>query len=919
MKNRLVIVAAVGILALGAVLWFAFGRGDKPKGAANQPVAGPTVTAPPPTQHAAQQPGGPPPILARDADPAGPLLLEGLVLDEREQPVAGAEVWISSAPQRTAKTESDGTFSFDKLLGRDYAIGARSGELVGGPVMTKLVAGGEPVVIRLRPGAQLAVTVRDVVGDKPIANATVTLVEATSPSVTTDATGHATFKGVGDGWTRVRATAPGYGPASANLVIGKTQRTAEVTISMSRGAAVSGVVVDERGSPVKDAKVSATDVSGAWDGGGADPNPATTDAKGEFTIAALSAGSYRLSAVDELHAPAASDPITIDGERPTTGVRIVMPAGARIAGVVVDAAGQPAPYATVKVSGTEWATDMVHRQAAADDRGKFSVDALPRRPIKLRAESETASSQLASVDLVAAAEHTDLRLVLDQEGAISGLVVDGNGAPVPEASVSAVPDFLADDRGGSDFILASNTATTTDGGGRFTLRGLEAGSFRLAASREGHGERAAWGTDAVTAKTGATDVRLVLPTPGGVRGTVAVDGGEPPALATISAGWEYRVTTRDGTFELGGMTPGKYDVRVIGPDFAEVVRGDVVVEPGKVTDLGKIKVTEGRRASGRLVDGKGAPVEGAKVMIGKFIFGDGKSSGAGEDLDGSRSGLRTAVTNANGEFSVRGISPDGGIAVAEHDQRGRSVSVTIPPGTADVTGLQLTLRGYGSLTGRVTRKGEPVAGAAVSAAPVGSSGQAVFVTTAADGKFVLDKVPEGPTAVQAMKQVVMSSFSSSKTVEVVAGRSIDASIDIPTGELELTVTIEPKPGATVNAAWLLLVRGAFAAQNGKALMDAFLAVEGGGEGGAAGTQIWFGGAAPVFTELVAGSYTVCALPITGNIMDRTLSERINANLEKLEVVCKGVIVTAAPAKQSTTLVTPAMRPLPAPGEAPTTP
>ena len=909
----------MGLLAVGVGLWLALGRGGKAR-PAKAPVATPGSGAPvAPRGKADDAPPAPRdrgPTFARDADPDGPLLLEGLVLDDQEQPVAGAEVWISSAPQRTAKTETDGTFAFDKLLGRTYAIGARSGDRVGGPVITKLVERGEPVVIRLRMGTQLAVSVRDE-RDQPIAGATVTLIEGTSPTETTGADGTVTFRGVGDGWTAVRASATGHGPATATVRIGKAQRQAEVTVTLARGAAVSGVVVDERGAPIAGAKVMATDVSATWDPGGGDREPATTSASGEFTIPALAAGSYRLTAADETHAPASSEPITVDGERPTTGVRIVMPAGARLAGRVVDTAGKPVPYATVKVSGTEWATDMVFRQAAADDRGQFAVDALPRRAVKVRAESETASSKIATVDLVAAAAKTELELVLDQDGAIAGIVVDGTGAPVAEASVSAQPDFLAEASRGGDFILASSSSTTTDGGGRFVLRGLEEGAYRLAASREGHSERAAFGADSTAVRTGATDVRLVLPTPGGMRGKIVTDRGEPPMLATVLSGWEHRAVTRDGTFTLADMTPGKYDLRITGPDFAEVGRGDVVVEEGKITDVGTITVTRGRTLSGRLVDSKGAPVEGGKVMVGKMIFGDGKASSS--DLDGdSLMGLRSARTAADGTFTVRGISRDGGIAVAEHPAKGRSVSVTVPAGTDDVAGLAITLRGYGSLTGTVTRKGQPVAGAAVSAAPMGSSGQAVFVTTGADGKFVLDKVPEGPTAVQAMKQQLMSTFSASRTVTVVAGAATDATIDIPAGAIALTVKVEPKAGATVNAAWMLLVRGAFAAKDGKALMDAFLATQGGGGGGAAGAEVWLGGDTfPTFRELVAGSYTLCALPLTGNILDGQFNQRVNANLDKLEAVCKAVAVPEAPAEQSLTLALPSMRPLPAPGgEAP---
>ena len=128
------------------------------------------------------------------------MLLEGVVLDERDQPVAGAEVWVSSAPPRRMQTEADGTFAFDKLLGRTYAVGARAGDLVGGPVSTRAAADAEPVVIRLRPGALVKVTVTDAATTKPVAGAAVTLADALESSAVTDGSGVAVIHGVGAGW-----------------------------------------------------------------------------------------------------------------------------------------------------------------------------------------------------------------------------------------------------------------------------------------------------------------------------------------------------------------------------------------------------------------------------------------------------------------------------------------------------------------------------------------------------------------------------------------------------------------------------------------------------------------------------------------------------------------------------------------------
>ncbi|MBK9030571.1 MAG: carboxypeptidase regulatory-like domain-containing protein [Myxococcales bacterium] len=916
MTKKTLALIGLALAGVAVVVWFAFGRRGHAPPPPPAPTAAPTAAPRTPSQAQPEAPSGPAPILARDADPAGPLLLEGQVLDDLDHPVAGAEVWVSSAPLRKVTTEADGSFAFDKLLGRTYAVGARRGDLVGGPVSTRVAADAEPVIIRLRLGATVKVTVHgDGADARPVAGAVVTLASITEPTATTDAAGVATFTGVDDGWTVASATAPGYAPATGTAVIGKTQRQVEIVLALRRGVAVSGTVVDQGGAPVAGAKVWPRDAS-SWEFTSGERTAVTTDAKGEFAIATVAPGSYRLAAKDEAHAPGTSPLVTVADDRPTTGVRIVLAAAGRLAGTVVDGDGAPAPYATVRVSGTEWSNDMVNRQAAADDRGQFVVEGLPRAPVRIRAESEVAASKISDVDLAATPDRKDLRLVLDQAGRIAGIVVDRAGAPVPEASVSAVPDFLADDRSRSDLILASSTATTTDGGGRFVLRGLEDGSYRLAASREGHGERAAWGSGSTSVRAGATDVRLVLPTPGGLRGTIVLDTGKAPSLAIVAAGWEHRVTTRDGRFELGGMNPGRFDLRVTGPDFAELVKGDLVVTDGEITDVGAITVTAGRKVTGRVVDGKGAPVEGARVLVGKMLFGDGKTIAADPDASG-QAGIRSATTDADGAFAVRGISKDGGLIIAEHASRGRSLSMEVPRGAVDVTDLKLTVRGYGSLVGTVTRKGQPVSGATVNAAPIGSSGQAVFVQSGADGKFVLDKVPEGPTSVQAMQTSMMSAVSASRTVTVIEGRPTDASIDIPAGDVALTVKVEAEPGATVNAAWLLLMRGAFAATNGKQLMDAFLASNGAATGGAAGMEIWLGTATfPTFDELMPGSYSVCAIPITGSLMDRQLMDRVQANLDKLAAVCKGVTLPANPKAQRYTLSLPSMTPLPAPDAEP---
>src|SRR5262245_26843056 len=50
-----------------------------------------------------------------DPDPDGPLRMEGQVTGPDGKGVAGAEVFINSAPPRTVTTADDGSFTIDKL------------------------------------------------------------------------------------------------------------------------------------------------------------------------------------------------------------------------------------------------------------------------------------------------------------------------------------------------------------------------------------------------------------------------------------------------------------------------------------------------------------------------------------------------------------------------------------------------------------------------------------------------------------------------------------------------------------------------------------------------------------------------------------------------------------------------------------
>jgi len=894
------------VVVLGAwLIWFRGGGDGKPQDGAGSARSGKVVATGPHAPDAQSEPAprGRTPRWSLDVDPQGPLQLEGQVLGPDGKGVAGAEVWLSSVPPRTAKTEDDGTFSFDKLVGRSYKLGARQGKLVG-ELAYKLTEKSDPAVIRIAEGARVKVTVVDD-DHHGVAGAEVKTGEQ-ELTAQTDAKGEAMLEPVHPGWITVSASAAGYAPNASFTSVGSAGAQGQLTIVLRKGQTVSGRVVDEGGKPVAKARVFPVSASfGFGEGDGNDPP--TTDDKGQFTIPALATGNHILAAIDGVHAPARSEPFAV-ADKPVTGIEIKMQTGGVVAGVVVDAAGKPAPYATVKVAGAgEQLWWVAARQATSDKAGKFEVGGLVRAKLQARAESDTAASKLVEVDLTAKPAVRDTKLVLDVTGAIAGVVVDDKGAPVPEVSVHAFADILA----GGDLevaALAGMSSAITDGVGAFTIRGVPDGQYRLWAARSSAARE--WGRKNTPAKAGDTNVRIVLPADGNLTGKVAIEGAGAPKLAYVQAGYQPATPTGDGAFALRDLQPGNYDITVRGPEFAELIKHDVKVEPGKTTDLGTLTVARGRKVTGTVVDASGRGVAGARVKLGDFLV----SSAAGNDdrIDNAQelAGIRATVTDRDGAFTLIGVPKKATQAMADAPS-GRSAAIPVPEGADDPPPLTLTLRGFGSVSGKVMQKGKPLAHVAVSDSSKDGGKQLSVAQTDDNGVFHFPKITEGAHVLQAIQAAMMgtSMKTASVTVTVTAGRESQVTIDIPVGAVSLTVQVKALPGNQVDWAQEFLFAGTVAPTDGKALLDAFLA------GGSQGMKFWFGEGKPMpeFDELVPGDYSVCGVPLTGGKPDDIqFQQRVAEHKNDLKVYCKPVKLLPAPAKQTFVHELPSMTPLPPP-------
>lgn len=879
MRRQIALGIVVGLAGV-LVVWWLVAR-TRAGSDARSADASASTAKPAPTTPRETLPAVTPSRWTLDPDPAGPLRLEGQVIDVDGSAVGGAVVRVGSVPPRSTVTEVDGSFAFDGLLDRTYNLSASTPTKVGA-VRYRLTGSADPAIIRVGEGVSVSVTVEG--GGHPIAGAKV---RANEGSGTTDATGRVTIGPVRPGWVMVVAEADGFAAGTTVTPLQSAGDRGEVTLEVRQGFSISGVVVDETGSPVAGADVQmiAEEDWGVDGGPPRESNP--TDGQGRFTLRALLPGPHQLRAVDGFHAPALSKIVVVD--RAVTGVRIAMASGGQIAGRVVDRDRRPVAFATVKVASIGRNGDLTEpRQATSDRDGVFALRGLSRSRFRVRAESSEAVSNLVDVDLVTAPRTPELELVLAVAGVISGVVVDGSGRGVAEVTVHARPDLM----GGASPELAAfaeTSSTTTSGGGEFAFRTLPDGAYWLWLGPSSADTDASLRTGAA-AKTGASDVRLVLTAPGLVKGTIVAEGASSALLAVVQVGSRPAVQTTRGTFSVDELAPGTYDVVIRGGDFPELTLRDIRVESGKVTDVGTIKVPRGRTLRGRVVDHTGAPVAAASVRVGASLW--------------DTSEARTTTSDQTGEFILTGLAAGELAVMAEHETAGRSLGSVLAVGPADPAPITLRLRRFGSLSGIVTSRGTPVAHISVSETSPGTNMQVTFTETDDEGRFTMPRVTEGPHILHAIdRQPMLSMVTSSTTVTVVAGAKADVTIDLPAAGIRLTVEIRPLPDNRVDGAEVFLVAGTVTFQNGKQLSDAFL------QGRGRARKLWNPeiSGLTVFEDIVAGDYSVCVIPLTGSLRDPTLMQRIERDSEALAVYCKAVRIAAAPDTQRVITEVPAMR------------
>ncbi len=218
-------------------------------------------------------------------------------------------------------------------------------------------------------------------------------------------------------------------------------------------------------------------------------------------------------------------------------------------------------------------------------------------------------------------------------------------------------------------VRAAGVSAVTDAEGRFVLDGVEslAPAVRLAwgfdagaLAEQAPDPRPFVRADALDVTPGGKRLDLVLPKAARLRFRPldALDDRPLPFVHVVVRTDKGRlvadrgIAPRDGVVELDGLPPRGVELTVLsrGRRFH---KAPVVLRPGRPTDLGDILLRPGMRIEGKVVDGKGRPIAGARIGA----FGKGWTAATVEPGAERELLFRTAVTNDAGQFLLTGFDP----------------------------------------------------------------------------------------------------------------------------------------------------------------------------------------------------------------------------------------------------------------------
>ena len=525
--------------------------------------------------------------------------VRGIVVDAQGNHVEGAHVFIkrggmppSPSREYRAYTDAEGAFEIRGFREGTVSLYVEH-PLYAGTTFeaTPTTESTSPVRVVLGQGARVFGRMTDAAGN-PVANETINLVPPrdfmNSRSIDTGGDGSYQFENLAPGAYRMSTGELGMATASLSKNI-KLSDGESKEVNWDKPAASGTVtgVVTLGGAPVAGARVTAQDSRGPND-----TRSTQTDKEGKFAMEGVEVGRVRIDVKtpDNLTGQATA---TIDGKTQRGHVTVaIQNAGLRVR--LIDVEGQPAPGVWCNIEGADDAemASAYHQLPVSGADGLVEAHTLPAGTYRMRA-SQTNFAQFVSdpIQLVGG-KVVDLGdITLKPAAQISGRVTNDAGAPVEGATVSL---RTADNR---PVFLFSMSTTGSDG--RYVVRGVESGRYRVRFEASGLAPSEAWvhvadgvgSADGVMARGGNVNFLVVTDTDEPVPGAklTIYDGAGQVVTKTLSiANWSdtgQRFTDAKGRASIEDLATGGYRVVVEREGYGQTGDGAPVrVGPGATTE-----------------------------------------------------------------------------------------------------------------------------------------------------------------------------------------------------------------------------------------------------------------------------------------------------------------------------------------------
>jgi hypothetical protein len=403
---------------------------------------------------------------------------------------------------------------------------------------------------------------------------------------------------------------------------------------------------------------------------------------GRFTVENLARGTafVALAEAPGFARSAESAVFTLDAAHGEVEVALGLRRSGTLVVRLADPSGAPVSEARVRIGDPMSGLD----REEADEPGLFRFTDLSPGDHELHV---TARGFVARDETVALreGETKEVRFDLSAGESIEGVLVDGEGVPVPGVTIRAERTVTTSEGWTSTSEVGR---AETDEAGRFVVRGLVPGPHALDLFAQGFilpgGEVK---VDApkrdlklVGAWLGTMTIRLKAPEGAGLPEQVFV-WDETPDGSSSGSGRDL-----EGDLLRLPLHPGHHRIRVLVDGFLPVVR-EVEAALGEDLDLGEALLDRGLSLSGRVVDLSGKPVAGALI---------------------SHSDHTEATADADGRFTLDLVPPGAArIDVAAEGFLDLSEEVAV---AADASPVTLTLRRGGLLRGVLSDEaGHPLA------------------------------------------------------------------------------------------------------------------------------------------------------------------------------------------------------------------